>query len=270
MTGDVSHDVGIRPEWDGTLYAANTAHHRRYDGDFLVTLPVRSTDAIVDLGCGSGDFTAQLAARVPDGRVLGLDPQPSMIDEARRRALPNQSFAVAPAQELRSVAGAGEFDVVTSRAAMHWIPEAHHELVLGQCFEVLRPGGVLRIECGGGDNVREVVSFVDDVAAGFGRPPRCPWAFVGAGAALDRLLSVGFDVDGGFVRTVAQRRSFDRDAMLGWLHSQCLQAYEVDLDLEVHGAFRRAVDDRVDDLRRADGSYDLTFVRLDLLARRPG
>ena len=69
--------------WDGALYAANTGHHRVYDALFLETLPLRPADTVLDLGCGSGDFTAIVAARVPDGTVVGLDPQPSLLAEAR-------------------------------------------------------------------------------------------------------------------------------------------------------------------------------------------
>ncbi len=86
--------------WDGEAYAANTGHHRRYDDEFLATLDLRSTDRVLDLGCGSGDFTAKVAALVPDGHVVGLEPQQTMIDIARRRAQPNQSFVLAPAQDL--------------------------------------------------------------------------------------------------------------------------------------------------------------------------
>ncbi|MDQ1533638.1 MAG: hypothetical protein QOF28_1399, partial [Actinomycetota bacterium] len=67
-------------------------------------------------------------------------------------------------------------------------------------------------------------------------------------------------------RTVAQRRAFDRESVLGWLRSQCEQAYLIGLPPERHDAFRTAMGERVDELRRADGTYDVTFVRLDLLA----
>jgi trans-aconitate methyltransferase len=67
------------------------------------------------------------------------------------------------------------------------------------------------------------------------------------------------------VHTVAQRRSFDRDSVLGWMTSQCEQAYLVALPDERHDDFRRQMAAGVDELRRADGTYDITFVRLDLL-----
>jgi len=256
--------------WDGELYAANTGHHRRYDDEFLATLALRPTDRVLDVGCGSGDFTAKVATFVPEGHVVGLEPQPSMVGEARRRAQPNQSFVLAPAQAL-AVAVADEkvpFDVVMSRSVLHWVPERDHRTILEQCMRVLRPSGTLRIECGGGDNVREIVAFLDDVTASIAGPRavRAPWTFLHAGAYLDALLDVGFDVTDGFVRTVAQRRSFDRETLLGWLRSQAIQAYESGLDPDERARLRSAVDDRVDELRRPDGTYDLTFVRLDLRA----
>src|SRR4051794_17913380 len=103
MSGHQSHimgQTGWLPEWDGALYAANTDHHRRYDARFLSTLPLRPTDRVLDLGCGAGDLTATVASRVPDGHVVGLDPQPSLLAEARRRAGANQSFVEAPAQRM--------------------------------------------------------------------------------------------------------------------------------------------------------------------------
>jgi trans-aconitate methyltransferase len=261
--------------WDGELYAANTAHHRRYDEAFLATLPLEPAHRVLDIGCGSGDFTALVAGLVPDGHVVGLEPQPSLLDQARRRARPNQSFVQAPAQEAAVALPdhVGAFDVVISRSVLHWIPWPDHRTILEQCRALLRPGGTLRVECGGGDNVREVIAFLDPLVAEVvddpARAVRAPWNFAHAGAYLDLLLDAGFSVDDGFVRTVAQRRAFDRDTVLGWLHSQTVLAYEVGLRPDERARLRAAVDERVDELRRPDGTYDLTFVRLDYLAHAP-
>jgi trans-aconitate methyltransferase len=267
MANTVSHYSDSCPAWDGHAYAGNVGHHRLYDDWFLDGLPLAPTDRVLDLGCGSGDFTATIAARVPDGRVVGLDAAPSMLDEARTRARQNQSFVLGPVQELAELAFAdAPFDVVISRAMLHWVPWDDHPRVLAAIRRVARPGAAIRIECGGGDNVREIVPFLDGIAARFGRMPRCPWMFAGAGAYLDLVLAAGLSVDGGWCRTVAQRRPFDRGTLTGWLISQCVQAYEVDLPAGTHEAFRAAVTDEVDALRRADGTYDMTFVRLDVLA----
>ncbi len=199
-----------------------------------------------------------MAALVPAGHVTGLDGSGSMIEAATARAGANQSFVHAPAQDVGRVVGAESLDGIYSRAALHWVPRAEWPGVLAGCRRALRPGGWLRIECGGGDNVAAMQALLDEVSAGLGGPV-APWNFLPAGAALDLLDEAGFVAGDGWVHTVAQRRPFDRDGLLGWLRSQCYQAYGSDPELV------RQVEARVDELRRRDGTFDMTFVRLDLL-----
>src|SRR5688500_16668019 len=180
MAGLVSQNVGQPewlPAWDGAAYAASTGHHRAFDHDFLGTLPLKPADRVLDLGCGSGDFTATIAGLVPDGHVVGLDAQPSMLDEARSRARANQSFVLAPVQQLDdAIAETSTFDVVFSRAVLHWVPAVDVPGVYAAAARRLRPGGWFRVECGGYGNVPAIVALFDDVATGFGGP-RCPWNF---------------------------------------------------------------------------------------------
>lgn len=270
MTGRSSHDSGTwLPAWDGTAYAANTAHHRAHDADFLATLPLRPADRVLDIGCGSGDFTATVAGIVPHGHVVGLDAQPAMVAEARCRALPNQSFVVAPVQQLvETLAAEASFDVAFSRSVLHWVPADEVPAVYAATARVLRPGGWFRVECGGAGNVPAVVALFDDVAAPLGGP-RCPWTFADAGSAMAWLEAAGLDHEQGWARTVAQRRRFDEAALRGWMHSQALAAYTATMPPEHHERFVAGVEERLGELRRPDGTWDQTFVRLDLLARRP-
>ena len=82
----------------------------------------------------------------------------------------------------------------------------------------------------------------------------------------------GFEVDparGAYVNTVAQRRRFDRESLLGWLRSQCYQGFEIDMPADEHAAFRAEVESRLDELARHDGTFDQTYVRLNALAFAP-
>src|SRR4051812_23535784 len=108
---DEGEDLWL-PAWDAS-YAANTGHHRAFDAFFLETTPLSPTDRVLDLGCGSGDFPGVIADLVPGGGGVGLDPQPSLLAEARTCAGPNQSFVEAPVQRLADAVPADPpFDMV--------------------------------------------------------------------------------------------------------------------------------------------------------------
>jgi ubiquinone/menaquinone biosynthesis C-methylase UbiE len=260
------------PEWDGAAYAANTGHHREHDGWFLEHFPIRPTDRLLDLGCGSGDFTRVLADLVPDGEVVGLDAQPSMLDAARVDARPNQSFVLGPVQDLGRLFPGPQadatFSAISSRSVLHWVPAADHPGVLAEAFRLLEPGGWLRIECGGAGNVITIVDTFDRIATGYGGPT-APWTFLDAGRSLELTERAGFELGAdGYVRTVAQRRHFDRESLTGWLRSQAIEAYAEGIDPARRDAFRAEVVERVDEFARHDGTFDQTYVRLDLLVRK--
>lgn len=275
MTSTASQYMGANApapaavEWDGRRYAANTAHHRAHDGRFLAPLRLRGDETVLDIGCGSGDFTRTVAGLVPDGHVVGIDPQPSMLDLASGDALPNQSFRRLAAQDIGVAFDASSFDVVISRATLHWVPAADHPSVLAGAARVLRPSGTLRLEMGGAGNIVRTQALLDEISGSLGGPI-APWCFHDAGGYLDLLDEAGFVVDDGDVITVAQRRSFDREGFDGWLDSQVILAYDSGLSADGRVELRRRVAERAEEFRRPDGSYDQTYVRLEVLAQRPG
>jgi trans-aconitate methyltransferase len=254
------------PEWDAALYAANTAHHRAFDAWFLEACPIRSTDHLVDLGCGAGDFTRTLADLVPSGEVVGVDPQPGFLQEAARRAGPNQRFVLGRAQDLAVLLPPGRADGVASRAALQWVPWVDHPAVTRGVLTILRPGGWYRLEMSAAGNIARVVALLDAVSAGIGGATS-PWCFPDPGAYLELVESAGFRVD--HVRSVAQRRPFTAESLAGWLRSQVYPAYEATLPAGAGDEFRGRVEEALDRLRRHDGAFDQTFVRLDLLVWKP-
>ncbi len=257
------------PSWDAAAYAANTAHHRRFDEEFLAGTPLRPGIDLVDLGCGSGDFTRRLADLASPGTVLGVDPSPELIDQATRIAAPNQEFVLGTAQQLQEIARDRRFGGVVSRAALHWVPCVDQALVAANAWSVLKPGGWMRVEMGGAGNVAAVVEFLNGISAEMGGPVD-PWCFPDPGRVLGWLEGAGFELGTGWVRSVAQRRAFDRAGLIGWLESQVLNAYEVTMPQSNRAEFRRRAIAAIPTLRRHDGSHDQTFVRMDVLAWKTG
>lgn len=92
----------------------------------------------LDVACGPGSTSAQLAARIPGGTVLGVDFAPAMVERAAaRHARPGLSFAVDDAERLTQPDAA--FDCVTCCFGLMFCYDAR--AALAGIARVLRPGG---------------------------------------------------------------------------------------------------------------------------------
>jgi trans-aconitate methyltransferase len=224
---------------------------------------------VLDVGCGVGDFTARLATLGPGVEVLGLDADPGMVAVAARHTTPAVRFAVCRAQDLDRVVPAGSVDAVFSVAALHWVPEGDHPGMLAQVRRALRPGGLFRAQFGGAGQIAAVKAILDEESDRLGGGP-AGWFFPAPPEYRELLAGAGFGVpDGGWVRLLRQVRRFPTGPdLLGWLRSQTFPAYEPTLPAGTAAAFRDRCERRaLGELRRAAGTYDLDFVRLDLLVR---
>jgi len=118
---------------------------------------------LLDIGCGDGKITAELARRLPDGRVVGVDSSKEMIHLAQKsypsKDYPKLSFQVMDARKLTFQ---GEFDRVFSNASLHWIID--QQAVLNGVKRSLKPRGRLLFQMAGKGNAKDVLSTIYELA----------------------------------------------------------------------------------------------------------
>jgi len=156
MVADLAAPLHPAPVWNAAEYAANSAVQQSWARELMARLPLRGQELVLDVGCGDGKVTAEIARAVPRGRVLGIDNSPEMMAFAQATFPPakiaNLKFQVCDARRMGSALGT--FDLLFSNAALHWMDD--HEAVLRGAASVLKPGGRLVVSCGGKGNAHDV------------------------------------------------------------------------------------------------------------------
>lgn len=104
---------------------------------------LRPGEYVLDVACGTGTTATMMAQCVgSEGRVVGIDLSPRMIEIAKRKTTqPQLTFCQANAEDIPYP---GEyFDVGTIVYALHEMPRAARQNVLNETRRVLKPGGRL-------------------------------------------------------------------------------------------------------------------------------
>src|SRR5215212_7110335 len=133
------NDMDAIMPWDPKQYHKFQAERSAPFFDLLALVEIRPHLKVVDLGCGTGELTRQLADALPDSDVTGIDFSSQMLEKASAFTRPGLHF------EQGDQAGlTGEWDLIFSNAALHWT-ENHAELI-PNLYRRLTPGGQIAIQ----------------------------------------------------------------------------------------------------------------------------
>jgi trans-aconitate 2-methyltransferase len=210
----------MSPRWDAADYANHSQGQFNWAMSVIQRLGLEGSERVLDVGCGDGKVTAEIAARVPEGSVLGIDKSAEMIALAIRNSpdRTNLSFRAVDAQTLDLDA---RFDVVFSNAALHWVADL--DAVFSGLARALTPGGRLFLSMGGRGTAALVFEALDRLRRveqwsgrlGLSDPP---YRFRGPDDVEPMLRRTGF-VPARVELIRKPLRLADRGALTGWLRT---------------------------------------------------
>lgn len=198
-------DPQKKDHWSAQAYSSAASFVPKLTTTVLSYLDVQPADWILDIGCGDGQLTFQIAQTASSGQVLGLDASKSFLDTAASKfAAPNCVYRLQDCTHIAGCADAvnGSWDKVFSNAALHWIlrnPATRID-TLRDMHRALKPGGKLVFEMGGKGNCAEIQAVFLSLLVKHGvsiakAREADPWFFPSVDWMRATLGDIGFDVE---------------------------------------------------------------------------
>ncbi len=180
--------------WDAEKYDAVRAPQIDAGRKLIAMAKVRDTDSILDIGCGTGKLTIELANLASRGRVIGIDPSKEMLERAKKTSagINNISLVQVAAQSLNF---SNTFDLAFSNSAFQWVKE--QKKVIELVYRSLKKGGRIAFQLPAKDFCREFFDYARNaiILLGFEQfyaEWQSPWYFPTKGKYEALLKDIGF------------------------------------------------------------------------------
>ncbi|MGE0238564.1 MAG: trans-aconitate 2-methyltransferase [Parvibaculaceae bacterium] len=252
MTGEVPR----RQTWS----AASYDEHARFVSDLaegvVDWLQPISGERILDLGCGDGVLTEELAGK--GALMVGVDASADFVRACRARGLDVRLM------DGEALTFANEFDAVFSNAALHWMTRP--ERVIAGVARALKPGGRFVAEFGGHGNVAAITTALQAMAVRYGKDAGLahPWFFPSVAAYRALLEAQGFTV---LRIALIPRPTYLKTGMAAWLRLFNMPFFQ-QFGAEAEAAVMEAEDLLRFALCDAEGNWTADYVRLRVEARK--
>ena len=179
--------------WNAIDYANNASAQYAWAQSLIEQLDLAGNENILDVGCGDGRITAEIAHAVR-GRVVGIDGSAQMVSLAKQHYQTSANKLSFRQMDATRLIFEEEFELVFSNAVLHWVHD--HVAVLAGVYRSLRRGGRMVFSMGGKGNAADLLPLVDQLIrqakwSTYFTDFEFPYAFYGIDEYADWLPQVG-------------------------------------------------------------------------------
>jgi trans-aconitate 2-methyltransferase len=258
----------LQYEFDGEAYKKASNHQKEWGKKIISEFRFSGNEHILDLGCGDGVLTAQLAELVPHGFVLGIDSSRDMIAVAQKLRKPNLAFKL---QDINTLNNDEKFEIVFSNATLHWVKD--HSCLLKNIFHCLRKNGVIRFNFAAKGNCSHFVKVVKsamslpDYSSHF-KSFEWPW-YMPTLREYDSLARRSQFTDVRVWGEIADRYFPDKETMIKWIDQPSIIPFLECIPAQKKKRFRDyVVEEMIKETIRAEGQCFETFRRINVYGRK--
>lgn len=255
-------------EFDGEKYKKASVPQREWGKSLISIISLQGDETILDLGCGDGSITEQLALLVPAGKVIGIDASVGMIQTAQEICRENLAFVHMDMNDLHY---SNQFDLIFSNAALHWVKD--HSRLLQNSYTSLKAGGMLLWDFGGNGNCAHFLEVIQktitkDPYQDFFTDFEMPWFMPSKNHYEKLIANVGYSSF--TISEINRDRHFQTsDEIINWIDQPCIVPFIICIPDPLKNAFRKEViEEMLEKTKQPDGTYFETFRRLQVYAKK--
>ena len=254
--------------WDAEKYDAVKTPQIDAGKELIALAKVREDNSILDLGCGTGKLTVELARLASKGNITGIDTSQEMLERARliSAGIGNMTLMQIPAQSMDFT---NRFDLAFSNSALQWIKEQQE--VMKIVYRSLKNRGRIAFQFPAKNFCREFFDYTENAITTCGYEKffigwESPWYFPTREEYETMLTDSGFNNINVFYKDY--RLVFDSiNEILEWWVSAGLRPYLELLDEKAKEYFKYAFAMSFEN-NRTEMGIEFNFRRLFAFAEK--
>ncbi len=251
-------------EFDGKKYRQASKHQKEWGSKIISELKLKGNESVLDLGCGDGILTKQIAELIPKGKVLGIDSSEGMISTAKELEAKNISFQK---MDIDSINFSHQFDLIFSNATLHWIKD--HNRLLNNCYKALKDNGIIRFNFASNGNCSNFLKVIKETISSkkyrkYFNSFKWPW-YMPTIEEYKIIISKTNFKDIKIWEENVDRYFADQYEMIKWIDQPSIVPFINVVDENIRDTFRNEVVEKmIDKTKQSDGRCFETFRRINI------